>query len=93
MSGKEKLLDATVLLRCSEDHATCTLLRDALIKVDDVTEAYLTDEEIQGIKYCVGGTIVTTEHGLEKIKRAVRNLKAKNKSLHVSKIATVVGAE
>ncbi len=90
MSAKERLVDATILLRCVNNKHICKNLRDALSNVDGVTEAFCTGEQISGIEFCVGGTIVATSRRLEQIKREVHQLKNKNKIIGVEKTAMVI---
>lgn len=88
----KELIDATILLRCAAAPHDCESLRDALVKLDGITEAYMTNTQLQNVKYCVGGTIVTTHARIEKLRQDVLALKKSNKRLHVDRVAMLIGA-
>lgn len=86
------IVDATVLLRCAETPHDCEGLRDALVEADGVTEAFITNTKIRDVKYCVGGTVVTTPARIARLKKDVLALKKSKKHLNVDKVAMLVGS-
>ena len=91
----KKLVDATVLVKCTKPtRHDCNDLRDALVKVDNIAEAFLTEYKINNVKFCVGGTLVTTQSKLKTIEKEIRHLKNKqNKTIPVDKLAMIIGVD
>ena len=88
---KNTLVDGTVLLRCASTPHDCKGLRDVLVKVDGITEAFITNTEIQSTKYCVGGIVVTTPTKIRQIRKDVHGLRKSHKPLKVDKVALLLG--
>jgi len=86
------IVDATVLLRCAGTPHDCEGLRDALVEVDGVTEAFITNTKIHDVKYCVGGTVVATSARTAQLRKDVMALKKSKKRLNVDKVAMLVGS-
>ena len=88
---KDTLVDGTVLLHCVSTPHECKGLRDALVEVDGVTEAFITNTEIRNTEYCVGGTVVTTSAKIKQLRKDVRGLRKSRKLLKVDKVALLLG--
>ena len=87
---KEKLIDATVLLQCKDDHKTCTSLRNALVELDDVMEAYLTRTSVFDKKFCVGGTIMSTSSRIKALETQIQKLRNEQKKIIPIEAAAIV---
>lgn len=91
----KRLIDGTILLRShSSSKRDKQGLRDALLRLDGITEAYITETKLRGIQYYIGGTIVTTPERIDKLRREVQSLKGKNnRVIGVDKVAMIVETE
>jgi len=78
-NSKNDLIIVDILLKCSRNRGhACEKMRDKLVNLNGVTEAYLTSRKIGNVEYCVGGTAIYSKNNLSKLYTQIKNLKSKD---------------
>ena len=66
-----------VLVKCSKDeHNDCRAIRDAVLKLRPVQEAYTTNAEVDGQKWCVAASALIDINETDQFKRDLDKLVA-----------------
>jgi len=78
---KSDLKSAFILLRCSKtNHDDCRKIRDALLdQVGNVQEAYTTDAEIDGVKWCVAASALVDVNDTKNVDKRIWDVHAVSK--------------
>ena len=68
---------AMVLVKCSKDeHNDCRAIRDAVLKLRPAQEAYTTNAEVDGQRWCVAASALIDINETDQFKRDLDNLVA-----------------
>jgi len=74
-------------IECSDNtHNDCTPMRDAVLKLKQVTEAYTTNVMEGDSIYCVAATAVGTTKELSDLRKKIKRIHTKARNLGVEKV-------